>query len=1020
MPLRYAADGRPPRAARIEGPHPEDLAVDAQGAVWALTLDGGLHRVDGDALTPWPVRGAPTPAHNLAPAPGGWWIGTEAGVWRVVGQAATQVASPWAPDVRGLAPDGEALWVGTTAGLYRWADGKTTPAAPGDTERTPRLDFVAHDPFGHTWATSGHGVVRDGVEVARIDDARIGDLAVDRFGTAWVATSGAGLHQIVPPRIELISDGLVDRSVYAVAADPDGAWWVGGIAAGVDRIGPDGVRHFGPDDGIASDTRAIATTRDGTLWLGTGGHGVLRRDGDRYVPAGGPTGAVHALLERRDGTLVAGASDGLWARQAGLWTRVAGVPGGARALAEDDGGLWVGTAQDGVWRVDAAGARPVDVGSAIVRAVLPDGQGGVWAGTEDGGMRHSSGRAVGLSDGLPARGVHALVDDGQGAIWGSTNRGLFRIDAAALAAGGPLRIGVFADRDGLVDPEANGGTGHAAVRLPDGRLLFTTQGGIAVVDPAVIAATSVAPPVRVVAIQVDGAQRPITGDVTLAAAERTFGVDLAVLGLRDPARGRAWWRLDGVDDGWVDGGDRRTAWYTDVRPGTWTLRVRGAAADGTPSPDEAVVQITVLPYVWETWPFRIAVAVAAIGAVAAVVGARIAALRRRQRELEALVAARTAALASEKAALQASQRVVEAQAARLAEVDRLKTRYFANLSHELRTPLTLLLGPLEDVREGRRGAVSADAQGAIARAERSARGLFELVNQLLDVVKIDAGQLELHRDVYDLAELVRAATAEFAPLVERQALRLVDDVAAGPIAVDVDVRELRKVLGNLLSNAIKFTPKGGEIRVRLRAEAGHATLTVSDSGIGISPEGQQRIFDRFYVVDGAASGLQPGTGLGLALTREIVELHGGALTVTSAVGEGSAFSVRLPRRAAALHRRDLVAPVPRDRSRRRPRGAAHGAAGAARPRRVGREDARPRRPRPRARAARRSRHRPRADRAVVRPGQPRQPDRGPQPRRRRVPGQAVLVGRPARPDRRPRGPTGAPAGAARGAGAGRR
>jgi signal transduction histidine kinase/DNA-binding response OmpR family regulator/ligand-binding sensor domain-containing protein len=885
---------------RIAADHAADLAVAADGKVWGLTDDGDLFRIDGDTLVPWTVTAGPREADHLEPAADGWWIGTPAGVWHVIDHGATPIGSrsaSWTPEVRALAARADGLWVGTREGLFRWSDGVATPIAPGDVARTPRLDFLEDDALGHTWVASAHVVLRDGVEVGRIDEARITRLAVDRFGTAWVATAGAGLHQVVPARIDIVSAGVAEPSVYAIGVDAAGAWWVGTTLAGVDRIGVGEARHYGPAEGIASDVRAVLADRHGTLWLGTGLNGLLRRAGDAFVPAGGPTGAVHALLERADGTLLAGASDGLWVLRDGAWALVPGVPAGARALAEDAGGVWVGTTQHGVWRLDAAGAHAVPVGSEVVRAVLPDGRGGVWAGTEDGGMRHSDGRTLGIGDGLPARGVHTLVADGRGAVWGSTNRGLFRVEDLD---GDVPRIGVFAERDGLVDPEANGGTNHAAVRLPDGRLLFATQGGIAVVDPATIAATSVAPPVRAVAIALDGERRPITGAVTLAAAERSFGVDVAVLGLRDPGRGGVWWRFEGVDDGWVRGGARRTAWYTDVAPGTRTLRLRGAAADGTPSPDEATVRITVLPFFWETWPFRIAVGASAVGGLAAAMRARIAAMRRREQALQALVAARTADLAArtrdlaaEKAALEASQRVVEAQAARIAEVDRLKTRYFANLSHELRTPLTLLLGPLEDVREGRRGAVAPGALLAVSRAERSARGLFELVNQLLDVVKIDAGQLVLQRDVYDLAGLVRTAAAEFAPLAERQGIRLDEAVPPGPIAAEVDVRELRKVLGNLLSNAIKFTPRGGEVHVGVTADGDAATVTVRDTGIGISPDGLQRIFDRFYVVDGTASGQQPGTGLGLALTREIVELHGGTLAVSSVVGQGTTFSFTL-------------------------------------------------------------------------------------------------------------------------------
>lgn len=880
-------------------PDARALALGDDGAIWATTADGRLHRRVGDAFEPWALP-APIPgAGLLVPAPGGWWVGTGHGLWRVTGHDAAPLlhdGAPWDVEVRGIAPDGAGgLWVGTKDGLTHWRDGHAE-ALPDDA-RTPRLGSSAVDAGGHRWVAGGHVILRDGEVVGRVDGARIADLAIDAAGTAWVATA-VGLHRYVPGRIDVVADGLAEPSTYAVGVDADGAWWVGTTAAGVDRIGPDGARHFGEAEGLDANVHAVLATRDGGLWLGTTQRGVYRRDGDRFVWAGGPERAVSALAQRADGVIFAGGLDGLWTYD-GAWRALPGAPTGIRAIAFDGDRVWLGTADRGVWRLDGDQFTAVDVGSQLVRWVLPDGRGGVWAATEDGGLRHDGGRVIGLADGLPARGAHTLVRGPDGAFWGSTNRGLFRI--ADLDA---PKVAVFAEPDGLPNPEANGGTGHAALVLRD-RVLFATQAGIAVVDPARVAAGSLTPAVIAPAIVVGGARRSIAGAVVLDADERSFGLDLAVLGLRDPDRARVRWRLDGADAAWVDAGDRRTAWYTDVHPGTWTFTAEAVAADGTPSAP-ITLTVTVAPYFWETWPFRAAVAVGLAGLVAGAVWMRIAALRQRQVELEALVAARTAALAEEKAALEVAEQTVRAQAARLAEVDRLKTRYFANLSHELRTPLTLVLGPLEDVREGRRGAVAPAAQEAVARAERSAKGLFELVNQLLDVVKIDAGQLTLKREPFDLAALIRAAVAEFAPLAERQGLRLVDAVPGGVVAAEVDARELRKVVGNLLSNAIKFTPRGGEVHVLLTEADGQAALTVRDTGVGISPEGLQRIFDRFWSADGGVTGLQPGTGLGLALTREIVELHGGQLTVTSAPGAGTTFTVTL----ATTDRAVVDGPVP--------------------------------------------------------------------------------------------------------------
>jgi signal transduction histidine kinase/DNA-binding response OmpR family regulator/ligand-binding sensor domain-containing protein len=882
---------------------PTDLARSDDGSVWALTGGGRLYQIEGDQALEWPLRGGPEPgaARQLRPAPGGWWIGAETGLYRLSGHEAVRLqdrGQPWAPQVRGIEPAGEALWVKGRDGLLRWEDGAVSTLLPEAPLRNPGRDFVAVDAWGHTWASSGRAVLRDGRVVFRLPegDASIADLEVDRYGTAWVGTDGAGLHQLIPPRIETLGAGAGEPlpNVYTVFADTDGALWFGASAPGMSRLAGDELQHFGEEAGFASEVRAMVRSRDGTLWVGQRKHGLGRWQDGRLEPELAlPVAPVLALLERSDGTLLAGADDGLWARQ-GAWARVPGVPGGVRALSEGrDGVVWIGTAASGVYRLGPDGAEPVEVGASSIRSLWPDPEGGVWAGTEDAGLRHSGQAApVSLAEGLPSRTVHALLEDGRGSLWGSTNRGLFRIPLSALAARAAgdraaLPIGVLTERDGMQDAEGNGGNGQAGQRLADGRLLFATQAGIVRLDPVHVEATSLPPPLVLEGLQVAGQPRARGGPARQAPPERSFGVDVGVLGLRDPDRALASWKLEGVDPDWVSARGARTAWYTDLSPGTYTFRLRGADADGTPSAQELSAQLTVEPWLSETWAFQGALGLLGLSGLGLAGWARLASLRRRQRELEALVEARTAALAAEKA-------VVTAQAARLAEVDRLKTRYFANLSHELRTPLTLLLGPLQDVREGRHGPIPDDAAGQLGGAERHARELFELVNQLLDVVKIDAGKLELRRDRYDLGALAQGVASGFAPLAARQGLRLAQQVPLAPVPVEVDARELAKVVGNLLSNAIKFTPRGGEVALTVEVAAGRAQLTVSDTGVGISAAGLRQVFDRFYVVEGASSGLQPGTGLGLALARELVELHGGQIEVTSVVGQGSSFRVTLP------------------------------------------------------------------------------------------------------------------------------
>ncbi|HEX6012953.1 MAG TPA: ATP-binding protein [Geminicoccaceae bacterium] len=227
----------------------------------------------------------------------------------------------------------------------------------------------------------------------------------------------------------------------------------------------------------------------------------------------------------------------------------------------------------------------------------------------------------------------------------------------------------------------------------------------------------------------------------------------------------------------------------------------------------------------------------------------------------------------------------------LAELDRAKTAFFSNVSHEFRTPLTLMLGPLEEAL--RRPAVAGEARAELTVAHRNGLRLLKLVNSQLDFSRVEAGRAKAVYQATDLASLTAELASNVRSACERAGLRLVVDCPPLPQPVHVDREMWEKVVLNLLSNAFKFTFEG-EIAVAIRAEDGHAVLTVRDTGIGIPATELPRVFDRFHRVADARGRTHEGTGIGLALVQELVKLHGGTVQVASAYGEGATFTVRVP------------------------------------------------------------------------------------------------------------------------------
>lgn len=228
------------------------------------------------------------------------------------------------------------------------------------------------------------------------------------------------------------------------------------------------------------------------------------------------------------------------------------------------------------------------------------------------------------------------------------------------------------------------------------------------------------------------------------------------------------------------------------------------------------------------------------------------------------------------------------QAEQLVELDRQKTEFFQNISHEFRTPLTLMVGPLESAVRQQQGLNYEQATIAL----RNSRRLLRLVNQLLDLQRLDAGRMQPEFRPCNLVDFVTHIVDSFSPYCEKKGLTLSTELSECPL-VYLDLEKFDKVLYNLLSNAMKFTAADKSIRVVLRADEYHCFLEVIDTGIGIRPSQIPHLFERFRQAEGSANRSYEGTGLGLALVKELVELHGGEISVDSVYGEGTTFSVRL-------------------------------------------------------------------------------------------------------------------------------
>jgi diguanylate cyclase (GGDEF)-like protein len=577
---------------------------------------------------------------------------------------------------------------------------------------------------------------------------RVWSLGADGDGNLWIGTDGGGLQRLSHGRLDSFStrNGLGNDFVWAIHEDREGSLWVGTNGGGLTRLKNGSVVPLTRREGLPSDfVWTVTRTHDDSLWVGTDDAGVVRLHAGtttRYGDAQGLHGSIRALCERRDGSLWIGTLSGLYTLRDGrVATALPAMPGlTASALAEDaSGALWACGERYGLVRVRDEQAEVVDAREPLCKALLPAHDGALWVGSiagvtrraADGSERHWS-----TAEGLPSAYVTALFEDADGDVWAATrgglarlhggtvaaitsrqglpddeimsaqlddddavwmgsNRGLFRVprwQLAAVAAG--RRAGVdaltFGLEDGMRSVEVNASSA-ASTRDADGRLWFATRVGAASVDPRHLPSDHVPPSVVIEEVLADGHRLPGRGPWRLRPGTQRVEFHFTALSLLDPTRVRLRHRLEGFDDEWVASGPERKAEYTNLRPGRYRFRVVAANADGAWNTVGDRVELALAPRWFESLWFRLTLGFVFLLAGPLVYLLRVHRLSRQTRQLEELVAERTAEVEAANARL-----------AQLARVDGLtgvfnRRAFDEALSVEWRravrasTPLALLL-----------------------------------------------------------------------------------------------------------------------------------------------------------------------------------------------------------------------------------------------------------------------------------------------------------------------------------------
>jgi len=586
-----------------------------------------------------------------------------------------------------------------------------------------------------------------------------------------------------------------------------------------------------------------------------------------------------------------------------------------QAFAEGaDGSIWIGADGRGIARyrdgkfqtwTDREGLPDMHILTLLV-----DHEQTLWIGTDSAGLiRFKDGRFTRYTtdSGLSSDKVLQLLEDRDGRLWFGGGRGIWSVDTRELnelAAGKRTRVTshVFDAGDGARSVECNGSTFPAAMRSRDGRLWFATVDGVATTSPREAAARRLRPPpVRIESVSIDGKVHNVDASIVVPRGAQHVEIRYAALTFVAPQKVEFLYRLEGFDRDWVSAGSRREAFYTGVPPGEYRFHVIAANADGVWNREGASAAVKIEPRFTQTIWFPLLILVLLVSAVWLLMQRRVYLMKRREAELVHVVEDRTREI---KAALDAAKEqerlladaLVEAEAA-----NQTKNIFLANVSHELRTPLNAIIGFAGVLQRDGEKTFTDRQLRFIHNISVSGEHLLVLINDILDLAKIESGKMTLHLDMVPLRELLDSITRVLKGITIARGIEIEVELHDEKASIVADAIKLKQIVYNLVANAVKFSHDKSTIRVVTRKLPDAISISVVDRGIGIAPGDHDVIFEEFRQIHAPNTRRPSGTGLGLSLVRKFAELHGGAVTVESALGEGSTFTVVLPALDLLLH-----------------------------------------------------------------------------------------------------------------------
>jgi signal transduction histidine kinase/DNA-binding response OmpR family regulator/ligand-binding sensor domain-containing protein len=963
----YVNDPGNPNSIRSNGIH--EMIMDEEGIIWLGTFVFGLSRfdpvketfsnyiVDSSVSYPWDYNNIKSLCIDSEKI---FWVGTSNGLFQFVEEDATYIPvnipiynAEFANIFESILEDANKdMWFGTNCGIFKYSRAtqrwdyidlsnkdKTLPGE--DYSIYKMVEYKKHNKH-YLWMGTRAGLKVYDIKnrilthctpkngYPEITNAGIVQyLFIDEQDILWASLAGITLFDLndIPFHIRFINsypDSLNEIQATCFYEDKSRHIWVGTDFDGLFQF--DGnlnfIANYKPCAGSFEPTgqnclneiKDIYEDREGRLWVNTGPTGLSLFDIE--------TGTFH-FMDVDVGSYLPG-----------------------QLLQDSWGVIWM-CAYDGLFKCTMAGDKELDIElcdyptlpKVPVDEVLFDSQNRLWLITRVSGVlcltpenRDQMIFKPYLHQGYKHRftmeyNARSVIEDDWGDIWFRSERGLFKYDPELDSIVPDANFnkhyqgyifsitrdknGVFwfAIDNGLLryDPEDNHNGGLRVIDYRNGlpfsfitrSTLFrdsrgylygggreTTRRGLFRFHPDNIPPPNKAiPKVYLTRFPVKNEPFPVDSNMAykkhlvLDHNQNFFSFEFSALNYVDPVKNEYAYKLEGLDEDWVYSGNRHFANYTGVPPGHYVFRVKGSNNDGYWNEEGTSIAVTILKPPWRSWWANVLYFIFIAGVIASIAWYY---LKRQQLRRELLVE--------------------QMQKEKLEEMDRLKSRFFANISHEFRTPLTLILGPIKKLK-----AISTHAEMLedLNIMQRNAGRLQRLIDQLLSLSKIEAGQMKLQAGKGDIVEFVRGYLGSFESAAENKGIKINFNTNLPTIPLYFDRDKLEKIFYNLFANAIKFSGEGGLIQVNITGHDSSLTITISDTGRGIQPEHLPYIFDRFYQADNFDTRFHEGSGIGLSLVKELVELHRGQITVESKPGKGTTFTISLPAGSNHLKEEEL-------------------------------------------------------------------------------------------------------------------